>query len=51
MNEIMTEAAVKTRPRTDKAAPAMPRAKTATILKEHLVEIVSDSGEGAQRCG
>jgi len=29
----------------------MPRGKTATILKEHLVEIVSDSGEGAQRCG
>src|SRR5450755_1900064 len=51
MHEIMTEAAVKTRPRTDKPAPAMPRSKTATILKEHLVEIVSDSGEGAQRCG
>jgi 2-oxoglutarate ferredoxin oxidoreductase subunit alpha len=25
--------------------------KTATSLKEHIVEIVSDSGEGAQRCG
>jgi 2-oxoglutarate ferredoxin oxidoreductase subunit alpha len=51
MHEIMTEAAVKTRPRSDKPAPAMPRCKTATTLKEHLVEIVSDSGEGAQRCG
>jgi len=25
--------------------------KTVTTLKEHIVEIVSDSGEGAQRCG
>ena len=25
--------------------------KTATTLKEHIVEIISDSGEGAQRCG
>ncbi len=24
---------------------------TATVLKEHIVEIISDSGEGAQRCG
>jgi len=26
-------------------------AKTITTLKEHIVEIISDSGEGAQRCG
>jgi 2-oxoglutarate/2-oxoacid ferredoxin oxidoreductase subunit alpha len=26
-------------------------AKTATRLKEHIVEIISDSGEGAQKCG
>ena len=25
--------------------------KTITTLKEHIVEIISDSGEGAQRCG
>ncbi|MDH4095929.1 MAG: 2-oxoacid:acceptor oxidoreductase subunit alpha [Betaproteobacteria bacterium] len=25
--------------------------KTVTTLKEHIVEIISDSGEGAQRCG
>jgi len=25
--------------------------KTVTTLKEHIVEILSDSGEGAQRCG
>ncbi|HET7298570.1 MAG TPA: 2-oxoacid:acceptor oxidoreductase subunit alpha [Burkholderiales bacterium] len=26
-------------------------AKTETELKEHIVEVISDSGEGAQRCG
>jgi 2-oxoglutarate ferredoxin oxidoreductase subunit alpha len=26
-------------------------AKKATILDEHIVEVISDSGEGAQRCG
>ncbi len=25
--------------------------KTVTTLKEHIVEVISDSGEGAQRCG
>ncbi len=25
--------------------------KTVTTLREHIVEIISDSGEGAQRCG
>ena len=25
--------------------------KTVTELQEHIVEILSDSGEGAQRCG
>ncbi|WP_319530685.1 2-oxoacid:acceptor oxidoreductase subunit alpha [uncultured Cohaesibacter sp.] len=28
-----------------------PRAKMAEVINEHIVEIVSDSGEGAQRCG
>ena len=28
-----------------------PAAKTITELAEHVVEIISDSGEGAQRCG
>jgi 2-oxoglutarate ferredoxin oxidoreductase subunit alpha len=28
-----------------------PTGKKAVTLKEHIVEIVSDSGEGAQRCG
>src|SRR6266542_5762452 len=26
-------------------------AKTVTTLSQHVVEIISDSGEGAQRCG
>jgi len=30
---------------------AAARPKTVTELSEHIVEIVSDSGEGAQRCG
>jgi 2-oxoglutarate ferredoxin oxidoreductase subunit alpha len=38
-----------------KQSPAAPsgaaRAKPAVTLKEHIVEIISDSGEGAQRCG
>jgi 2-oxoglutarate ferredoxin oxidoreductase subunit alpha len=25
--------------------------KTVTTLKEHIIEVISDSGEGAQRCG
>jgi len=30
---------------------ASPRVRPALLLDEHIVEIVSDSGEGAQRCG
>lgn len=38
------------RPARDRAtAPAA--SKATTLLKEHIVEIISDSGEGAQRCG
>ena len=32
-------------------ARAAPRLKKAVTLAEHVIEIVSDSGEGAQRCG
>jgi 2-oxoglutarate ferredoxin oxidoreductase subunit alpha len=31
--------------------PVRPREKTAVTLAEHIVEVISDSGEGAQRCG
>ncbi len=34
-----------------KAAPTLQSRKTVTTLKEHIVEVISDSGEGAQRCG
>ncbi len=40
----MTEAAVADRP------TRVPQ-KRAQILSEHIVEVISDSGEGAQRCG
>ena len=36
------------------AAPAQPArepGKAVTVLTEHIVEVISDSGEGAQRCG
>ncbi len=31
--------------------PAAASARRATVLSEHIVEVISDSGEGAQRCG
>ncbi|HWP11324.1 MAG TPA: hypothetical protein VNN06_05855, partial [Ramlibacter sp.] len=34
-----------------KTAAVRGGAKTRTKLKEHIVEIISDSGEGAQKCG
>ena len=30
---------------------ALPAAREAQVLDEHIVEVISDSGEGAQRCG
>ena len=37
---------------TKKAEPGKSAGKSATVtLSEHIVEIISDSGEGAQRCG
>ena len=37
---------------TKKAEPAKKAGNSApVILSEHIVEIISDSGEGAQRCG
>ena len=48
MNEMIAEASVK--PRLLASKPAL-TGKTAVTLSEHIVEIISDSGEGAQRCG
>jgi len=45
------DTAVKPRSRTTMPAqPALSR-KPAVTVNEHIVEIISDSGEGAQRCG
>ena len=44
----MTDAALLDRP--SKPAPGS-SGKPATVLAEHIVEVISDSGEGAQRCG
>jgi len=48
MNEISL-----VKPLQDSARPLrpLPAAKTAVTLTEHIVEVISDSGEGAQRCG
>ncbi len=45
----MSETAQLDRKTQAKGAPA--RAKPAVSLPEHIVEVISDSGEGAQRCG
>jgi 2-oxoglutarate ferredoxin oxidoreductase subunit alpha len=50
--DAMTPAAQPTSARpAESRADAAPSGKPATTLKEHIVEIISDSGEGAQRCG
>src|ERR1700690_1481614 len=51
MTETIADTAVKPRPPASKAARPAQSAKKAVTLSEHIVEIVSDSGEGAQRCG
>lgn len=51
MTETITDTAVKPRPRANKIAQPAPSGKQAVTLSEHIVEIISDSGEGAQRCG
>ena len=49
MNEMIADTAVKSRPRA--AASAAGKKAAPVTLTGHIVEIVSDSGEGAQRCG
>ena len=51
MNETITQKPVK-KAGTQTIETSAPAGKHAvTTLKEHIVEIISDSGEGAQRCG
>jgi 2-oxoglutarate ferredoxin oxidoreductase subunit alpha len=45
------EIVVKPRPRASEVVRSRKGGKAAVTLNEHIVEIVSDSGEGAQRCG
>jgi 2-oxoglutarate ferredoxin oxidoreductase subunit alpha len=51
MNDTVAEIEVKTRSPATRTAPGSAEGKPATTLSEHIVEIISDSGEGAQRCG
>ncbi len=51
MTETMAELTLKPHPPASKAARPAQSGKKAVTLSEHIVEIVSDSGEGAQRCG
>jgi len=48
MNEALASARA---PAAGSPPPRAARQKAALALDEHVVEIVSDSGEGAQRCG
>jgi 2-oxoglutarate ferredoxin oxidoreductase subunit alpha len=48
MNETTLQKSVK---KTGKQTIAPAGKNTVKTLKEHIVEIISDSGEGAQRCG
>jgi 2-oxoglutarate/2-oxoacid ferredoxin oxidoreductase subunit alpha len=43
--------AVKRSPRVSRPVPPEPSGKVTVTLSGHIAEIVSDSGEGAQRCG
>ncbi|MBW6493110.1 MAG: 2-oxoacid:acceptor oxidoreductase subunit alpha [Burkholderiaceae bacterium] len=47
MNDVMTA----DKEQKGKTAPKQKTAKTIQVLSEHVIEVVSDSGEGAQRCG
>jgi 2-oxoglutarate ferredoxin oxidoreductase subunit alpha len=51
MNEIITAPPAKSRSRANQPARAVSSGKAIETLSEHIVEIISDSGEGAQRCG
>src|ERR1035438_1148771 len=51
MTETIADTAVKPRPRTTTPAQHALSRKPAVTVNEYIVEIISDSGEGAQRCG
>jgi 2-oxoglutarate ferredoxin oxidoreductase subunit alpha len=47
----MTETVISKPDATAKKSPAPAEARPALTIDEHIVEVISDSGEGAQRCG
>lgn len=51
MSDTLTAPPSKSRSRASQSAKAASVGKAVVTLSEHIVEIVSDSGEGAQRCG
>src|SRR3990167_6540508 len=51
MSETLTAPPSKSLARASESAKAASVGKAAVTLNEHIVEIISDSGEGAQRCG
>ena len=51
MSETVTAPPAKSRAKASQTARPAAGGKTTETLSEHIVEIVSDSGEGAQRCG
>ena len=51
MNETITQKPVKKISTQTIETSALAGKNAVTTLKEHIVEILSDSGEGAQRCG
>ena len=48
MSHSKTDAVKRDRARTSRTPPGK---KAVTTLNQHVVEVISDSGEGAQRCG
>ncbi len=51
MTEITIAKPLAKQPRPTRPTRPTPAKKTATTLNQHVVEVISDSGEGAQRCG
>ena len=47
----MNDIAILEPPSRQAKADALPAAKPSVALAEHIVEIISDSAKGAQRCG
>ena len=51
MSDTILQNFISTTPKAPRAPRAPAMKKTRATLKQHVVEVISDSGEGAQRCG